>query len=65
MKVADQQNLEAVDVYREWQRNSELPIMIKISLVRCRKSRLITEYIIQENTELSPKKVVRICIFRS
>ena len=60
-------NLEAVDVLSEkkWQRNSELPIMIKISLVRLQKSPAYHRNIFRKCGIISEKRFVRICIFRS
>lgn len=60
-------NLEAVDVLSEkkWQRNSELPIMIKISLVRLQKSPAYHRNIFRKMRNYLRKRFVRICIFRS
>lgn len=60
-------NLEAVDVLSEkkWQRNSELPIMIKISSVRLQKSPAYHRNIFRKMRNYHRKRFVRICIFRS
>ncbi len=53
------ENLEVVDVLlgkKSQRRNSELLIMIRISLMRLQKSLVYHQKYIQENAELSPKR---------
>ena len=60
-------NLEAVDVLsvKKWQRNLELPIMIKISLVRLQKSPVYHRNIFRKMRNYLRKRFVCICICRT